>query len=140
MGREDSDGMTREDELSKVIIGAATEVHSALGPGLLESVYEACPARELVDRRVPFERQVPIPVNYKGEPLDCGFRADLIVEGLALVELKAVDRLAPIHAAQAMTYLRLSPKRLCLPINFNTVHLRDGIKRVVMGLPEGEVR
>jgi GxxExxY protein len=115
------------------------EVHTALGPGLLESVYEACLERELVDRGIPFERQVPIPVSFKGEQLDCGFRADLIVENLVLLELKAVDKIAPIHTAQAMTYLKLAGKRLCLLINFNTVHLRDGIKRVVMGLPEGNI-
>lgn len=97
-----------ENELSRIIIGAAIEVHRELGPGLLESAYEECLAYELQSRDVPFERQKSVPIDYKGLRLDCGFRFDLLVGDKVIVELKSVDKLAPIHEAQVLTYLRLT--------------------------------
>jgi GxxExxY protein len=133
--REEIDIKTKEDELSYKIIGAAMEVHAALGPGLLESANETCLFHELTQKGMNIQRQVPIPVVYKGIKLDCGFRLDLLVDDCDIVELKSVDKFAPIHEAQAITYLKLTGKRLCLLINFNVVHLRDGgIKRVVLNL------
>jgi len=125
-----------ENQLSREIIGAALEVHRALGPGLLESAYEECLAREFSIRGMAFERQVPLPVSYKGAAVDAGYRVDFVVSGLVIVELKAVDALLPIHAAQLLTYLKLSDKRLGLLINFNVVRLRDGLQRVVLNLEE----
>ena len=125
-----------ENQLSHEIIGAALEVHRALGPGLLESAYEECLAREFSIRGMAFERQVPLPVSYKGAAVDAGYRVDFVVSGLVIVELKAVDALLPIHAAQLLTYLKLSDKRLGLLINFNVVRLRDGLQRVVLNLEE----
>ena len=125
----------QENPLSKEIIGAAIEVHRQLGPGLLESAYEECLAYELSQRDLPFERQKPVPVSYKDVQLDCGFRLDLLVGGLVVVELKAVDKLVPIHQAQRLTYLRLTGCKLGLLLNFNVlIRLRDGIKRVVLDL------
>ena len=124
----------RENELSKEIIGAAIEVHSHLGPGLLESAYETCLVYELSQRNIPFERQKPIPVVYKDVRLDAGFRADLIVDGLVIVELKSVEKLAPVHEAQVLTYLRLTECKLGLLLNFNVSLLKDGIKRLVLNL------
>jgi len=95
------------NELTDAIIGGAVEVHRALGPGLLESTYEMCLCRELNIRGIPFERQVPIPVEYKGVKLDCGYRADIVVDGRILVEIKALDALLSVHDAQLLTYLRL---------------------------------
>ncbi len=123
-----------ENTLSNQIIGAALEVHCQLGPGLLESAYEECLAYELSLREIPFERQKPIPVVYKGIRLDCGFRVDLLVGGLVIVELKAVDLLMPIHQAQVLTYLKLTGCKLGLLINFNVLRLREGIRRVVLNL------
>jgi GxxExxY protein len=123
-----------ESDLSKLIIGAAIEVHRQLGPGLLESAYEECLAYELSQRHIPFERQKPIPVLYKEVRLDCGFKLDLLVNDLVIVELKAVDKLAPIHEAQTLTYLKLTGCKLGLLLNFNVVRLRDGIKRLVLNL------
>ena len=125
-----------ENQLSHEIIGAALEVHRALGPGLLESTYEECLAREFSLRAMAFERQVPLPVSYKGAAVDAGYRVDFVVSGLVIVELKAVDALLAVHAAQLLTYLKLSDKRLGLLINFNVVRLRDGIQRVVLNLEE----
>ena len=110
------------------------EVHSELGPGLLESVYETCLAYELAQRGLKVERQVPVNVRYKEQEFDSALRLDLLVEGSVIVELKAVEEIAPIHTAQALTYLKLTGKKLCLLLNFNTVHLRHGIKRVVLDL------
>ena len=126
--------MIRENELSHEIIGAAIEVHRQLGPGLLESAYEECLAHELFLRNISFERQNPMPVVYKDVKLDCGYRLDFLVAGLVVVELKAVDALAPIHEAQVLTYLKLSQCKLGLVINFNVPVLKDGIKRLVLGL------
>ncbi len=123
-----------ENTLSNQIIGAALEVHRQLGPGLLESAYEECLAYELSLRNIPFERQKPVPVVYKGVQLDCGFRLDLLVGDLVVVELKAVDALMPIHQAQVLTYLKLTGCKLGLLINFNVLRLREGIKRMVLNL------
>ncbi|NJM06310.1 GxxExxY protein [Candidatus Gracilibacteria bacterium] len=123
----------RADALSKQLIGAAIEVHRALGPGLLESAYEACLCHELKLRSIPFERQVALPVIYKGTMLDCGYRLDLLVGNLVIVELKAIDELEPIHEAQLLTYLRLKKLWLGLLINFNVPVLKQGIKRLVNG-------
>jgi GxxExxY protein len=123
-----------ENALSKVIIGAGIEVHRQLGPGLLESAYEECLAYELNHRGISFERQKPIPVVYHNVQLNCGFRVDLLVDNLVVVELKAIDDLAPIHQAQMLTYLKLTKCKLGLLLNFNVLRLRDGIKRIVLNL------
>jgi len=123
-----------ENRLPNLIIGAAIEVHKHLGPGLLESAYEEPMAHEMTLREMAFERQKPLPVVYKGVRLDCGYRLDFLVGGLVVVELKAVDRLAPIHDAQMLTYLRLTGCKLGLLLNFNTLKMRDGIKRIVLNL------
>jgi GxxExxY protein len=123
----------RANELSRMIVGAAIEVHRLLGPGLLESAYEACLCRELSLRQIGFERQVPVPIVYKGLEVESPFRMDILVEKLVIVELKAVEVLAPIFEAQLLTYLRLSNRWLGLLINFNVVVLNDGIKRLVNG-------
>jgi len=124
------------NELTEIVIGCAIEVHRTLGPGLLESAYEICLCRELNLRGIPFERQVSIPVEYKGVRLDCGYRADLIVGGKILVEIKAVDQLAPIHEAQVLGYLKLSDLKVGLLINFNEHVLTHGVRRKVLGPPE----
>ncbi len=118
-------------ELSRQVINCAMAVHSELGPGLLESAYEACLCSELSRRGIPFERQVSVPLEYKGLRLDCGYRLDIVVAERAVVEVKSCDALSPLHRAQLLTYLRLSGKRLGLLVNFNVPHLRDGIKRIV---------
>jgi len=123
-----------ENTLSRVIIGAAIEVHRQLGPGLLESAYEECLAYELIQRDIAVERQKPIAVVYKEVRLDCGFRVDLMAEGRVVVEIKAVDRLMPVHDAQILTYLKLTGCKLGLLLNFNVPKLRDGIKRLVLNL------
>jgi GxxExxY protein len=123
--------MRREDWLSNQLIGAAIEVHKHLGPGLLESAYEECLAHELSLRNLVYERQQPLPVCYKGVLLDSGYRLDLVLEGLVIVELKSVDELAAIHEAQLLTYLKLSGCKLGLLINFNVTLLKDGLKRLV---------
>ena len=120
------------NELTHEIIGASIEVHRALGPGLLESAYEACLCKELALRGVPFENQKPMPVVYNGVSLDCGYRVDLLVDGRVIVELKAVEDLAPIHEAQLLTYMRLARKRLGLLINFNSRLLVDGVTRLIL--------
>jgi GxxExxY protein len=118
-------------QLTHEIIGAAIEVHRMLGPGLLESAYEECLARELSLRSIPFERQKPLPLVYKDVKLECGYRIDLLVDGRIVVELKAVDALAPIHDAIVLTYLRLSGCKIGLLINFNAAVLKDGLRRLV---------
>lgn len=127
--------MAERDALNKItdfIIGAAIEVHRALGPGLLESAYEACMVFEIVDRhRLKVEQQKPLQVIYRGVSLDCGYRLDLFVSDLVIVELKSVDKLLPIHEAQMLSYLKLSGCKVGLLINFNVKVLKDGIKRVV---------
>jgi len=124
------------NDLSSTIIGAAIEVHRALGPGLLESAYEQCLARELALRDIPFEQQKSVPVYYKGTRLDCGYRLDFLVADSVVVEVKAVDTLLPIHQAQMLSYLKLGGWKLGLLINFHVPLLRDGIKRVVLGLEQ----
>jgi GxxExxY protein len=130
----------RLNEITRLVIGAAIKVHRALGPGLLESVYIACLAFELTQLGRTLRTQSPVPVVYEGVKLDCGFRADLIVEDAVILEIKAVERLAPIHHAQMLTYLRLSGHTVGLIMNFNTTILKNGIERVVNGFDDGTVR
>lgn len=120
------------NKITEAIIGAAIEVHRAIGPGLLESAYEECLCHELALRKTPFQRQVPLPVSYKGVNLDCGYKIDLLVMDQVIVELKAVERLDPIHEAQLLTYLRLSNRKVGLLINFNVPMLKDGVVRRVL--------
>lgn len=120
-----------ESELTDLIIGSAMSVHSALGPGLLESVYETCLEYELNSFGLIVERQKALPVLYKGMKLDDGLRMDMVVNGLVVIELKCVDRLQPVHEAQLFTYLKLSGIRTGLLINFYTKLLKDGVKRIV---------
>lgn len=121
----------RENQLTEKIIGCAIEVHKALGPGLLESAYEECFCYELVQSGCFINRQVPLPVIYKGIKLDCGYKIDVLVNDLIIVELKTVDKLLPIHEAQLLTYLKLCKRPLGLLMNFNVPVLKDGIKRLV---------
>jgi len=123
-----------ENALSNLIIGGAIDVHTQLGPGLLENVYEECLAHELIARGVVFERQKILPVQYKGLHLECGFRLDLLVGGLVVVEIKAVDKLIPVHEAQLITYLKLTGCKLGLLLNFNVVRLKQGIRRIALNL------
>ena len=123
-----------EDKLSREIIGAAIEVHKHLGPGLLESAYEECLCREMSLRDLPFERQKAVPVEYKGVKLDCGYRLDVVVDKLVVLELRAVNALESIHDAQLITYLKLTGLKLGMLINFNVPVLKNGIKRIVNGL------
>jgi len=120
--------------LTEKIIGAAIEVHKALGPGLLESTYEGCLAHELSLAGISFERQVPLPVSYKSLQLDCGYRLDFLIEKMVVLELKAVEGLQPIHEAQLLTYLKLGGWPIGLLINFNVPVLKNGIKRMVNNL------
>ncbi len=119
-------------ELTQSIIGAAIEVHRALGPGLLESAYEGCLAHELALRGISAQRQVEVPVLYKGIRVDTAFRADFIVEGRVVIEVKAVERLTPVFDAQVLTYLKLTSLPVGLILNFNTKVLTDGIKRLAL--------
>jgi GxxExxY protein len=118
-------------EITEKIIVAALKVHSAIGPGVLESVYKTCLTHELKQTGLTVSSEVPLPVVYDGLRLDSGFRIDLLVENLVIVELKCVEALLPIHKAQLLTYLRLSNKPIGLLLNFNVIHLRDGIKRIL---------
>jgi GxxExxY protein len=120
------------DRLAASIVDAAFKVHSALGPGLLESVYEACLMHELAQRGLGFQSQVVIPVVYRGLRLNAGLRLDLLVEQTIVVEIKAIEEILPVHHAQLLTYLKLSGKRLGLLINFNVAKNKDGIKRVIL--------
>ena len=126
------------NDISGAVVDSAMKVHSALGPGLLESVYVACVAHELNQRGFRTGVQLPLPVIYGNVHLDIGFRLDLLVENFVVVEIKAIDAINPIHQAQLLTYLKLSHKYLGLLINFNVVHLRDGIRRMVNGEPPSE--
>jgi len=125
-----------ENQITEQVIGAAIEVHRELGPGLLESAYEECLCHELTLRGLRFRRQVELPVEYKGIKLDCGYRMDVVVDELVVVELKAVEKLLAIHEAQLLTYLKLSHRTVGLLINFNVPLLRDGLKRIVHNFPE----
>jgi len=119
------------NDITEAIVDAAMKVHTALGPGLLESVYERCLKHELIKRGLRVESQVWLPVIYDGVEIEGGYKIDLLVEGCIVVELKVVEQLLPIHKAQLLSYLKLSGKQVGLLINFNVVHLRDGIRRVV---------
>ena len=130
----------RINAVTEGVIGAAIEVHRALGPGLLESAYEACLAFELTERGLSIERQKPMPVLYRDVELDCGYRVDLLVEGAVIVEVKSVAELAPIHQAQLLSYLRLSSRNVGLLINFNVETLKDGVKRLVNNFPDHHPR
>ena len=120
------------DALAKQVVDAAFKVHTTLGPGLLESVYETCLAHELAARGVPIQRQLALPISYGEIQLDAALRLDLVIGDRVIVELKSVEALLPIHHSQLMTYLKLSRLRLGLLINFNTRLLRDGIKRIAL--------
>ncbi|RPJ25805.1 MAG: GxxExxY protein [Chloroflexi bacterium] len=121
-----------EKELTEKIIGAAIEVHRVLGPGLLESAYQVCLEHESTLRNIPFERLVKLPLNYKGIDLDTGYVIDLVYDKQVIVELKAVERVIPVHEAQLLTYMRLTEIRVGLLINFNVPVLKDGIYRRVL--------
>jgi GxxExxY protein len=125
-----------ENQLSKIVLDAAFKVHTRLGPGLLESVYEVTLAHELRKAGLRVDRQVAIPVRYDELTFDEGFRADLLVEGRVIVELKSVEQLVRVHSKQLLTQLRLSDRKLGLLINFGEVRLKNGIERVVNGLPD----
>jgi GxxExxY protein len=122
----------RFDELSKRVIGCAIEVHRNLGPGLLESTYEQCLAHELKCVGIPFMLQHPLPVNYSGVKLDCGYRVDLLIDNKIIVELKSVEKLLPIHQAQLLTYMKLAEIKIGLLMNFNVRFMKNGIKRMVL--------
>lgn len=131
--------MKEEENLNRItdnVIGAAIEVHRALGPGLLESAYEACLAFELAQRGLKVEQQTPLPVVYREVKLQCGYRLDLLVEEKVIVELKAVERLLRIHEAQLLSYLKLSGCKVGLLMNFNVKVLKNGLRRVVNGFPD----
>ena len=125
--------IAKDDALTHRIIGGAIEVHRAIGPGLLESAYEACMIRELADRGMTIQRQLAVPIRYKGLELDGGYRMDLLVEGRVVVELKSIARIEPIHEAQLLSYLRMSGCQIGLLINFNVPVLTQGIRRMVNG-------
>jgi len=120
------------DELSNRVIGCAIEVHRVLGPGLLESAYEHCLARELKLADITFEIQAPLPIEYKGIYLDCGYRLDVFVEKCLILELKSVDKVSDIHKAQILTYMKLARVKVGLLINFNVKLLKDGIQRFIL--------
>ena len=120
------------DRLTRRIIGLAMRVHTRLGPGLLEHAYERCLCHEFDQNAVVYARQVPLPLDYDGVLLECGYRVDLIVEDTVIVELKSVEHILPLHEAQLLTYLRLGRCRVGLLLNFNTIALKDGIRRRVL--------
>jgi len=128
----------RLDEISRRIIGAAIEVHRHLGPGLLESAYQSCLAFELKQLGLKVEEQKPLPVVYKQVKLDCGYRLDMVVEDEIIVEIKAIEKLLPIHDAQLLSYLRLTKKRVGLLMNFHVPVLKNGLKRIVNEFPDAE--
>lgn len=122
-----------EDEIAKIIVQAAYNVHVQLGPGLLESAYEACLVFELIDFGLKVSSQVNLPLNYRGINLDCGYRIDILVEDKVIIEVKSVNELKNVHRAQTLTYLKLSNYKLGILINFNVARIKDGIKRVING-------
>lgn len=124
------------NKTTEAIIGAAIEVHRHLGPGLLESAYEECLCEELVLRKIPFKRQIVLPVTYKSKRLDIGYRVDVLVNDEVVVELKTVESILPIHEAQTLTYMRLGGWQVGLILNFNVTVLKHGIKRLVHKLKE----
>ena len=121
------------NQITHIVIAAAMKVHSVLGPGLLESAYQACLAHELQSRGLAVATEVPLPVVYQGQKLEVGYRIDVVVEGRVVIEVRAVDAIHPIHQAQLLSYMRLSGISVGLLINFNVLHLKDGIKRMVDG-------
>jgi GxxExxY protein len=123
--------MLLSEQLTGEIISAATEVHKALGPGLLESAYCECLCHELSLRRLSFRREVELPISYKGVRLDCGYRLDFVVADQVVIEIKAVDAVSPVHEAQLLTYLKLSGYRVGLLLNFNVAVLKDGVRRMI---------
>jgi GxxExxY protein len=123
-----------ENELTHQIIGACIEVHRTLGPGLLENVYQQCLAREFSLQGIPFEKEIAKPISYKNVLIECGLRLDFFVDNRVIVELKAVEKLLPIHKAQVLTYLKLTGCKLGLLINFNVPILKDGIERLALDL------
>jgi GxxExxY protein len=125
-----------ENEVAKQIVDAAYRVHTSLGPGLLESAYEAVLAFELENRGLRVIRQQPVPITYHGTRIEMGFRADLIVADLVIVEIKSVEAVAPVHKKQLLTHLRLAGKRLGLLINFNVALIKEGITRIANGMPD----
>jgi len=124
------------NEITEAIIGAAIEVHRTLGPGLLESAYQECLARELTLRQIAFEREKPLLLEYKGVKLECGYRLDFLVAGMVVVEVKAAESVLPVHKAQLLTYMKLGGWKVGLIINFHAPLLKNGIKRLVLGLEE----
>jgi GxxExxY protein len=124
------------NQITESIIGAAIEIHRDLGPGLLETAYEECLCRELEMRGVPFRRQVVLPIHYKGTLVDCGYRLDLLVADAVVVEIEVLETLLPTHEAQLLTYLRLGGWQAGLLLNFNVPALKQGIRRLVLGLKE----
>ncbi len=128
------DAEKRENQISGIVLDAAIAVHTALGPELLESAYQACLCYELSSGDLKVQTQVPLPIKYRGVTVDAAYRIDLLVEDLVILELKAVERLLPTHDAQLLSYLKLSNKRLGLLINFHVLRLKDGYKRIVNGL------
>lgn len=131
--------MNQEERLNKItetIIGVAIGIHKALGPGLLESAYEACMVYDLIQSGLKVEQQKPLPVIYREVKLECGYRLDLLIESEVIVEIKSVEKLLPIHKAQLMSYLKLSDCKVGLLINFNVEVLKDGIQRVVNNFPD----
>jgi len=136
MGMETTNSAESLNRLTSIVVQAAIRIHRALGPGLLEGAYLPCVCFELADAGVTFERQVPIPLVYKGTKIDCAYRADIVIERSVIVEVKAVEFLMPIHARQLYTYLRLANCPVGLILNFGAATMKDGIKRVVNGFPE----
>jgi len=124
------------ERIATVAVNAAFAVHTELGPGLLEAAYESCFAYELELRGIKYQRQLPVPLNYKGKLIEVGFRADMILEGKLLIELKAVEQVIPVHKAQVITYLKILKLPLGLLINFNEVLIKDGIQRI-LNIPKG---
>jgi GxxExxY protein len=125
--------LAHDSALTERVIGLAIDVHRQLGPGLLESAYEECLCFELRQNAIAYARQVSLPVVYKDVRLECGYRIDVLVESEVVIEIKSVERLMPIHEAQVLTYLRLSGLKVGLLMNFNSVVLKDGLRRLVLG-------
>jgi len=123
-----------ENEISYKVIGTCLKLHTALGPGLLESAYEEALSYDLIQEGFEVKRQVPMPMHYKEVKMDVGYRVDLLIDQKVIIELKSIEKIAPVHFAQTLTYLKLAELKLALLINFNTKHLKDGIHRIVNNL------
>lgn len=123
-----------ENEISKIVLDIAFKLHTVVGPGLLESAYEAALAHDLIENGLLVETQVPVPFVYKDVKLEVGYRIDILINKIVVLEIKSVEQIAPVHFAQTLTYLKLADKKLGLLINFNTKHLKDGIHRIVNNL------